>query len=136
MSADTRNIVVFDGVCNLCTHSVAFILAHERDQAIRFAAAQSAAGQKLLREFGIASQDMVSVVYVKGDTAYLRSDAALAIAGHLRMPWRMLRILLIVPRWLRDLAYDLLARDRYRWFGQHDTCPMPSPELRSRFVES
>ena len=92
MQSDARHIVIFDGMCNLCAHSVAFILAHERDDVIQFAATQSAAGQELLRTHRVDPQDVGTVVYIKGDTVYVRSDAALEIARHLRPPWKMLRI--------------------------------------------
>lgn len=132
---NARCVVVFDGVCNLCASSVRFILARERDHLIHFAAAQSAAGRRLLSEFGLDPDDLVTFVFVEEGVARVRSAAALGVARHLRMPWRMLRVLGIVPRPLRDWMYDLLARNRYRWFGQQESCMLPTPELRSRFLE-
>jgi predicted DCC family thiol-disulfide oxidoreductase YuxK len=136
LTMDAQHVVVFDGACNLCAHSVTFILAHERDSAIRFAAAQSAAGRELLREFGLDPDNVATFVFVKGGTAYVRSDAALEVAQHLRSPWRMLRVLRFVPRRLRDSVYDIIARNRYRWFGKRESCIVPTPELRSRFIDA
>lgn len=90
--------MVFDGVCKLCARSVNFILAHERDKVIRFTAMQSASGQALLRRFGFDPQNAVTFVFIKGGKAHVRSDAALEIARHLRLPWRMLRVLRVVPQ--------------------------------------
>lgn len=127
--------MVFDGVCKLCARCVNFILAHERDDVIRFAAMQSVSGQALLRRFGFDPQNVVTFVFIKGGTVHVRSDAALEIARHLRLPWRMLSVLRLVPRRLRDSLYDLVARNRYRWFGKRERCFVPSPQLRSRFID-
>lgn len=132
---DARHIVVFDGVCNLCAESVAFILAHERDDSIRFTTAQSETGRALLSEFGLDPENLSTFVFIEGGTAHVRSDAALEVAQHLRLPWRMLRVFRIVPRRLRDSIYRLIARNRYRWFGKRESCVAPTPELRSRFFD-
>ena len=134
MAVDAGHVVVFDGVCNLCAHSVAFILAHERDHAIRFATWQSDSGRVLLHGFGFDPGDLMTFVFIKGGTVHVRSDAALEVAHHLRLPWRMLRVLRIVPRRLRDSIYNLIARNRYRWFGKRASCLAPTPQLRSRFL--
>jgi predicted DCC family thiol-disulfide oxidoreductase YuxK len=122
-------------VCNLCSHAVDFILAHERDQVIRFAAAQSAAGQDLLRKHGFDAEDLTTLVFIKGGMVHVRSDAALEVARHLRLPWRMLRGFRLVPRPFRDAVYGLVARNRYRWFGKRESCRAPTPGLRSRFID-
>jgi len=131
----SENVLIFDGVRNLCTGGVRFIFAHERDHVIRFVAAQSVPGQALLLKLGMDPSDVTSVVFVRGGVAYVRSDAALEVARHLRLPWRMLRILRPVPRRLRDAIYDLVAQRRYRWFGKRESCIVPTPELRSRLID-
>ena len=135
MAVDARNVVVFDGVCNLCAHSVAFILAHERDNAIQFAAAQSTAGRELLSEFGLDPANLSTFVFIEGGVAHVRSDAGLEVARHLRVPWRLLRVLRILPRPFRDSIYDLVAKHRYRWFGKRESCSVATAELRSRFID-
>ena len=132
---DERHVVIFDGVCNLCAHGVSFILAHERDHLIQFAAAQSAPGRELLVRLGFDPQNLTTVVFIKGGVAYVRSDAAIEVAQHLRLPWRMCRVLRFVPRRFRDAIYDLVALSRYRWFGMRESCIVPTPELRSRFID-
>jgi len=129
------NLVLFDGVCNLCTHSVRFILAHEAEPLFRFAPVQSAAGIRLLRELGQDPHDVETFVVIADGKAYLRSDAAIRIAPHLRGAWRWLGAVKIVPRPIRDWVYDLVARNRYRWFGRTDECMVPAAEIRARFIE-
>ncbi len=124
---DASEIVVFDGTCNLCAGGVSFILAHERDHQLRFAAAQSGPGRALLVKLGLDPQHLASFVLIKGDEAYVRSDAAIEVANHLRLPWRMLRFLHIVPRRIRDYFYDLVAQRRHRWFGTRESCFLPAP---------
>jgi predicted DCC family thiol-disulfide oxidoreductase YuxK len=135
MPAESDNIIVFDGVCNLCASSVKFILRHERDDSLRFAPMQSPAGQRLMRQFGFDPDDVKTFVVIADGTAHVRSDAAIRIARHLRGAWRLLGGVRIVPRPLRDWAYDVVARNRYRWFGRKETCMVPTPDLRARFVE-
>jgi predicted DCC family thiol-disulfide oxidoreductase YuxK len=135
MTRDVKNVVVLDGMCNLCSRAARFIIAHERDHLIRFAAAQSLFGQELLLWHGFDPQELTTLVFIQGDRVHVRSDAALEVARHLRLPWRMFRIFRVVPRPFRDSFYDLVARNRYRWFGKRESCSLPTPELRSRFID-
>jgi predicted DCC family thiol-disulfide oxidoreductase YuxK len=130
-----NHIVVFDGVCNLCSGSTRFILAHESAPVLHFASIQSQAGSRLMRELGLDPQDAKTFILLSADRAYFKSDAAIRVAGYLRWPWRILGVVGVVPRPIRDWVYDRIARNRYRWFGRSDTCMMPTPELRSRFIE-
>ena len=127
-------IILFDGVCNLCDHAVQFILARDRQQQFRFASLQSPAGMSLLDRFRPDAKNLSSMVLIADGVAYTKSDAALRIAARLNGPWSVLKIFLIVPRPIRNWAYDVVAKHRYRWFGKNSACMMPSPELRSRFV--
>jgi predicted DCC family thiol-disulfide oxidoreductase YuxK len=128
-------IVLFDGVCNLCSRSVAFIIEHERESTLRFAAVQSKTGAELMQRHGLDPANITTFALILDNVAYTRSDAALRIARRLRGPWRLLTALRIVPRPLRDFAYDLVARNRYRWFGRRDACMVPTPELKARFLD-
>ena len=129
------NLVIFDGVCNLCTHSVQFILRHENDALFRFTTVQSATGTRIVRELGLNPDDVETFVVIADGRAYLRSDAAIRIARHLRGAWRWLGAVKFVPRPLRDWAYNVVARHRYRWFGRSDTCMVPTNEIRARFID-
>jgi predicted DCC family thiol-disulfide oxidoreductase YuxK len=131
----TRPIVLFDGVCNLCNSSVNFLIDHDPHGRLRFAALQSETGQCLLRRFGLRTTDFDTLVLVDGRHCYTRSTAVLRIAARLEGPWRFAAGLLLLPAFLRDPLYNLLARRRYRWFGKSDACRMPTPELRARFLD-
>lgn len=128
-------IVLFDGVCKFCNNSVNFIIDHDPAGRIQFAALQSATGQRLLKQHGLPPSTLDTLVLVDGRHAYTRSTAALRIAGHMGGWWRYLMAGLLIPPFLRDAVYNLLARNRYRWFGQLDACRMPTPELRQRFLD-
>jgi predicted DCC family thiol-disulfide oxidoreductase YuxK len=125
----------FDGVCNFCAATVQFILARERGPALCFASLQSARALRELPALGVDPRLLDSIVLVEGARAYTASDAALRAARYLRSPWSWLANLLFVPRGLRDAVYGFIARRRYAWFGKKEECMVPSPELRSRFVD-
>ena len=132
----TSPLVFFDGVCNLCNGTVQFILDRDKGSAFRFAQLQSEAAAKVLNERGVTidKEALDSVMLVEGDKVYQRSDAALRIARRLSFPWSLWYVFIIVPRFLRDAIYKLIARNRYRWFGKSETCRVPTPELRARFL--
>jgi predicted DCC family thiol-disulfide oxidoreductase YuxK len=134
MDAMTNPIVLFDGVCNLCNGSVQFLLKRDPQARFRFASLQSDTGQKLQAALGMDPQALDSVILVEGDRWYKESDAALRIARKLPGAWKLLTAFRIVPRPIRDAAYRLIARNRYRWFGKAETCWLPTPELRGRFL--
>ena len=129
-----NDVVVFDGVCNLCTHTVQFILEHESAPTLRFASVQSPAGSRLMRQFGMDPEDAKTFVLVEGGKPFVRSEAAIRIARHLRFPWRMARAARIIPRIVRDYCYDTIARNRYRWFGRRDVCMVPKQNVAARFL--
>jgi predicted DCC family thiol-disulfide oxidoreductase YuxK len=128
------DIVIFDGVCNLCARSVQFILRHESRPQFMFSPLQSAAGARLLTAHGFPAANVESFVLVSDGKVYTRSTAALRIARHFKGAWQLLRVLWLIPLPLRDLAYDFVARNRYSWFGKADSCMVPSPELSARFM--
>lgn len=130
----TNPIVLFDGVCNLCSTSVQFILQRDPTGRFRFASLQSDLAQRLLTERGLDPKALDSVVVVDGDRFYRESDAALRIARDLKGAWKALAVFRVIPRPVRDWAYRLIARNRYRWFGKSETCWLPTPELRGRFL--
>lgn len=141
-------IVLFDGVCNFCNGAVQFIVDHEKRPELSFAALQSdLAAEVLEKAFGkerarelregmTGSGDPDSIVFVDGkaNKAYTHSGAGLRLARYLRAPWSWAIVFLIVPSFLRDAVYRFIARNRYRWFGKSETCRVPTPELRQRFL--
>jgi predicted DCC family thiol-disulfide oxidoreductase YuxK len=130
-----NDVVLFDGVCNLCNRSVKFILNHESTPRLMFVPLQSAAGTRIMRQHGFSPDDVKTFVLVLAGAPYIKSDAAIQISRFLRKPWSLLRALGIVPRSIRNWGYDLVAKNRYRWFGRTESCMVPTPELRARFIE-
>ncbi len=128
-------VVLFDGVCNFCNASVNFIIKRDPKHLFRFAALQSDAGIKLLTQLGLSTTSIDTIVLVIGDQYYTRSSAALRIARRLSGLWPLLFGFIIVPAFIRDALYNLIARHRYNWFGKQDTCMVPTPEVRSRFLD-
>ncbi|HEX3742820.1 MAG TPA: thiol-disulfide oxidoreductase DCC family protein [Bryobacteraceae bacterium] len=126
-----EKIVLFDGVCNLCNGFVQFVLARDPARRFRFASLQSAAADRLLRD----KLPPETVVLMEGGRIYLKSTAALRIARGLSFPWPLFYGLMAIPRPVRDAVYDWVARHRYRWFGRREQCLLPTPELRSRFLD-
>jgi len=130
-----ENIVIFDGVCNLCEFSVNFIFERDSAGQFYFTPAQSPLGASLLKRFGINTSRLDTVVLVRNGQAYTRSAAAIEIASKLDMPWNLLTVFQAVPEPLRDMLYDLIAQNRYQLFGKKEACMLPSEALRKRFLE-
>ena len=130
-----NDVLIFDGVCNLCAHSVKFILRHESEPRLRFVPVQSVAGARMMREFGLSPEDTRTFVLVIDGKALVKSDAAVRVSRYLRGPWKLLGAVRVLPRPIRDWTYDLVARNRYRWFGRAESCMVPTPEVRARFVQ-
>ena len=130
-------VVLFDGVCNLCDAAVRFVIERDRSGRFRFAALQSEAGVRLLRERGLSAGEgePESLLLVEGSDVFSRSEAVLRIARRLDGAWPLLAVLFLVPRFIRDDAYRLVARRRYRWFGRTAACRVPDPGLRARFLQ-
>ena len=126
-------VVLFDGVCNLCNASVGFLIDRDPDAVFRFAPLQSDIGRALVADCDLEGED--SIVLVEDGQCYLRSDAALRIAGRMRGAWPLLGVFRLVPRPLRDALYRTVAQNRYRWFGKQDACRLPTPDLQRRFLD-
>lgn len=130
----TEPIILFDGVCNLCNASVQFVIRHDPQARFKFAALQSATAEKLLQNCSFDRSSLDSVILVEDGHVYIESDAALRIARKLGGGWSLLAGFSIVPRPIRDAVYRFIARNRYRWFGKQESCMMPTPDLRARFL--
>lgn len=126
-------VVLFDGVCKLCNASVNFILQRDPKGRIKFAPLQSDYGQALFKEYGKGSEMPDSIIFLEGDRLTAKSTAALRIIKYLDRLWPLCMIFLLVPRFIRDFVYDIVAKNRYRWFGKNDTCRIPDPEHEDRF---
>jgi len=134
------HLVLYDGVCGLCDHFVQFLLRIDSHDRLRFAALQGPIGTKILEEAGRGATALSTVIVVAdhGTAAQRlldRSDAALFAIASAGGPYRGAAALRLVPRFIRDAAYDLIARWRYRIFGRFDACPVPGPATRAKFLD-
>ncbi len=127
-------VILFDGVCNLCNAAVTFIIDRDPHAVFHFAPLQSRLGQRLTNQCQLGGEE--TIILVEGRRCTVRSTAALRIARRLSGAWPLLSVFLVVPAPLRDAAYRLVARNRYRWFGRRDACRLPTPDLRRRFLDT
>jgi predicted DCC family thiol-disulfide oxidoreductase YuxK len=125
-------VILFDGVCNLCTGSVRFVIERDSRKRFRFASLQSPVAERLLGR----REDLESVILLQDGKTYRKSGAALRIARRLDGLWPLLAVLLIIPGFLRDAVYDWIGRRRYRMFGRREACWLPSVDLADRFLNS
>jgi len=133
-TAPAGAVIVFDGVCLLCSRSVRFVLRHDRAGRFRFATQQGATGQMLLRRHGLDPADPPSFLLIEDGRGHVDSDALLRVLSGLGGVWRLGALLRVIPRPLRDAAYRYVARNRLRWFGRAEQCLLPTPETRARFL--
>ena len=133
---DDKALVVFDGVCVLCSGFARFILKRDRHFAFRLATAQSPLGQALLRHYGLDPETLETNLVLADGRAYAKLDTVAAVATRIGGPWRVLALLRLLPRGLGDWLYDRVARNRYALFGRTEHCMLPPPEWRDRFIGS
>ena len=126
--------LIFDGVCNLCEGLVIFVVNRDKDAKFKFVTAQSPTGRRLQQANGVDAMEDTTMVLLKDDKVFTRSDAAIEVARELDGPWKMLAILAMVPRPLRDRVYTWIGNNRYKWFGIKKQCLLPTRELESRFL--
>lgn len=131
----TRKIILFDGICNLCNQSVQFVIEHDDKNQFRFASLQSDFGQNFLKENNLDATQFDSVVFIENDKFYTKSSAALKISKYLDGITSWLSVFMIVPKPLRDVVYSFIAKNRYRWFGKQESCWLPTPELKAKFID-
>lgn len=129
-----HKIILFDGVCNLCNDSVKVVIKHDKKDVFRFSAIQSAVGVQMASEYGIDISKTDSILLIDKDKIYAKSTAALKIARHLSSGYPLLYGFMIVPNFIRNWVYDIIAKNRYKWFGRKDSCMIPTPELKNKFL--
>ncbi|WOE75812.1 thiol-disulfide oxidoreductase DCC family protein [Alterisphingorhabdus coralli] len=127
-------IIVFDAMCVLCSSNAQFILKYDRKQYFFLASMQEAVGEALYRRNGIDPNNPETLIVVDGDKVLRNSDAVLEIYTRIGWPWKIMGLFRLVPRALRDPVYRLIARNRYRLFGQRDSCWLPTPEQKARVL--
>ncbi len=135
LSNSSKAILLYDGVCNICNASVQFVLNHETNTEIFFVSLQSELGVSLLSKYGFPYDYTDSLVFIEKSEAYTHSDAALHIAKYLKFPYSSLRMGYIIPKSLRDAVYNFIAKNRYKWFGKNESCMLPDPTIKYRFLD-
>jgi predicted DCC family thiol-disulfide oxidoreductase YuxK len=128
-------LILFDGVCNFCSFWVRFVIKRDPEKRFRFASLQSGVGQQILREIGLPSGEFNTVILVDGGKHYTKSSATLNIARRMKGLWPLLFMFIVIPSPIRDFFYDIIARNRYRWFGKKESCLVPTPDFEDRFLE-
>lgn len=128
-----KAIILFDGICSFCDKSVHFIINRDPAKYFSFAALQSDVGKRLITEYGI-SKDNDSLLLIEQGICYEKSFAALHIAKHLKGMWKLSYMFIVVPKPIRNLIYDQIAKHRYKWFGKKTSCRLPTSEEKERFL--
>jgi predicted DCC family thiol-disulfide oxidoreductase YuxK len=134
MSTSQHYIVLFDGVCNFCNAGVNRIITHDPKDRFRMAPLQSDIAKELLAPFGIKAENLDSVAFIENGKIYQRSTAALRISRRMSGAWPLLFAFIIVPPFLRDAVYDWVGRNRYKWWGKSESCMVPTPDVRRKFL--
>ena len=134
-TGEHKKIILFDGVCNLCNSSVQFIIKHDKKDAFRFVALQSELGIEICNYIGVDQTKIESIIfYNPGVAYYYKSSAVIEIADDLGGFYSLLSIFKILPEKLRNYIYDYIAKNRYKWYGKKESCMIPTPELKSKFL--
>jgi len=134
MEDKLSHIILFDGICNLCNSSVQFIIKRDKNNKFRFASIQSEFGQTQILKFKINNASIDSFVYIIKGVAFIKSTAGLKVLREIGGLWKIIYLFIVVPKPLRDWVYDCIAKNRYRLFGKKESCMVPTPELKSRFL--
>ena len=129
-----KPVILFDGVCNLCSGSVQFILKRDKEKKFLFASLQSVYGQNLLKQLNLPIDTFNSFILFDNGKIFTRSTAALKMFSQLKN-WGWVKIFWIVPKFIRDAVYNLIAKNRYKWFGKKEECWLPTPDLKTRFLD-
>lgn len=131
---DDKALIVFDGVCVLCSGLARFVLKRDRDFVFRLTTAQSPVGQALFRHYGLDTETLATNLVLIDGTPYGKLDTVAAVGSRLGGGWRLLSMLRLIPRPVGDWLYDGIARNRYHLFGRYSRCPAPEPRWRERFI--
>jgi predicted DCC family thiol-disulfide oxidoreductase YuxK len=130
----SSKIILFDGICNFCNYWVNFIIRHDRKKQFQFASLQSEFAKQFIPENKTNTNHFQSVILLEGNTLHTKSTAALHIIKHLDFPWNLATVGILLPKFIRDFLYDVVARRRYQWFGKSDTCSVPAAAVQDRFI--
>lgn len=132
---NSEKIILFDGVCNLCNSTVQKVIENDAKNQFKFASLQSEFGQKFLEKNKLSKDEFNSMILVDGEKFYTRSDAALRIGKELKGLYKLSGLLFAFPKFIRNPVYDFVSRNRYKWFGKQESCWLPTPELKEKFIQ-
>lgn len=131
---ERRAIILFDGVCNLCNGAVNFVIKRDKKSVFKFAALQNEKAKNLMMKGDFQSEDLKTFILLLNERFYTKSTAALTVCRYLSGLWPLLYGFMIVPKFIRDFIYNIISRNRYKWFGKKESCMVPTPELKSKFL--
>jgi predicted DCC family thiol-disulfide oxidoreductase YuxK len=132
---EEKKIILFDGLCNLCSSSVHFILKRDKKNQFLFGSLQGKAGQDYLNKFNLPADTFNSFMLIDGEKLYTRSSGALRMLMHLGNGWQLLYAFIIVPKFIRDGIYNFIAKNRYKWFGKKEECWLPAEDMKAKFLD-
>ncbi|MDE3143299.1 MAG: thiol-disulfide oxidoreductase DCC family protein [Bacteroidota bacterium] len=127
-------VILFDGVCNLCCGSVQFIIKRDKKKQFRFASLQSKFGKNVLYQFELNENNMNSFILIEDGKLFTRSTAALKVAKQLSGAWKMMYVFILVPAFIRNYMYSVIANKRYKWFGKKEECWLPTENMKNLFL--
>jgi len=130
---NNQKIILFDGVCNLCNTSIQFVLKHEKNNTLKFASLQSDFAQKLLQKNNLKLENFDTILYVEKEQIFSKSKAVFKIAKELKFPFSFIRYFNFLPNFFIDYFYDIISKNRYRWFGKKEICFIPDKNISNRF---
>lgn len=130
----SHSIILFDGVCNLCNSSINFVIKRDKNETFKFATLQEEPGILLLKRYGIDTVDTDSIILIENGKAHIKSTAALRVARKLSNAWPLLYGFILVPPFIRNWVYSYIAKNRYKWYGKQESCMIPTPALKDKFL--
>lgn len=129
-----NSIVLFDGVCNFCNYWVRFAIKRDKKKKLRFGTLQGEAAKKLLEKYNFHTTSLNSVILIDKERIWTQSSAAIRICKYLNGGWKLFYGLIIIPKFIRDFFYNIIARNRYKWYGKREECMIPSADITERFL--
>lgn len=131
----SEKIILFDGVCNLCNSTVQKVIENDTENQFKFASLQSDLGQNFLEKNQLPKEEFKSLILIDGEKFFTKSDAALRIGRELKGIYKLSGLLFVFPKFIRNAVYDWISRNRYKWFGKKESCWLPTPDLKQKFLD-
>lgn len=132
---NSKKVILFDGVCNLCNSSIQKVIENDDKNIFQFASLQSDFGQEFLKKHEFSQEKFDSMILIDGEKFYTQSDAALRIGKELKGIYKISKYLLWIPKFIRNTVYNFISQNRYNWFGKKESCWLPTPELKQKFIQ-